>query len=312
MLPKARLVGYLLPPLWLLASAAPVLAADDKSPPADSDNPDSKKPGAKTEVVVASTQDDQDPFEDPSKTYRFIGLRYRDAVAPAFIEHWFANGGSNTNIPMVGPEFISRKDHLEIAIALMYADYGMTPTLFQSKTDPTTSWELIQSSLKLGYAMVDIMYEIPIEKKGDKTGRWAFLVGGGVGIAGVFGSLYRSQAYPNTPAAATNPGNPSLWSACTGPGAQNLKVLPMNQSGSYCDTRSNHYAGTGGVVSNGYTENSWANGGSKPLIFPWISLPQFAFRYKPIKSFQAKADFGFSTSGFWFGLSASYGLPTSS
>jgi hypothetical protein len=81
-------------------------------------------------------------------------------------------------------------------------------------------------------------------------------------------------------------------------------------SSQYCNTRSNHYAGAGGVVANGYSEASWANGGSKPLIFPWIALPQFAFRYKPIKQFQTKFDFGFSTSGFFFGISGSYGIPT--
>jgi hypothetical protein len=46
------------------------------------------------------------------------------------------------------------------------------------------------------------------------------------------------------------------------------------------------------------------------MIFPWLAIPQLAFRYKPIKQFQAKLDFGFSTSGFWFGLSGSYGIPT--
>jgi len=59
-----------------------------------------------------------------------------------------------------------------------------------------------------------------------------------------------------------------------------------------------------------YSEPSWAKGGSLPMIFPWIALPQFGFRYKPIKQFQTKFDFGFSTSGFFFGLSASYGIPT--
>ena len=49
-----------------------------------------------------------------------------------------------------------------------------------------------------------LLYEIPLEKKGDKTGRIALLIGGGVGIGGVFGTLYRSQAYPNNPGAANN------------------------------------------------------------------------------------------------------------
>ena len=44
------------------------------------------------------------------------------------------------------------------------------------------------------------------------------------------------------------------------------------------------------------------------LIFPWLAIPQVSLRYKPIKQFQTKVDLGFSTSGFFFGASASYGL----
>jgi hypothetical protein len=302
----------------LLFAAAPALAQDKSSSDAkkddskkdDSKKDDSKKDDSKKDDSKASASEDAlDPFEDPTKTYRFIGLRLREAVASQWIMQLFAHGGTTVGVPMIGPEFISRHDHLEIAVALMYADYGMNPALFQGKSDPPTSWEFIASTMKLGYAMIDFMYEVPIEKKGDKTGRVAFLVGGGFGIAGVFGQLYRSQAYPNTPQSAAS-GDISGWSACTGPGTQNTAALPKNLSGSYCDTRTNHYAGVGGVVTNGFQEPNWAGGASKPLIFPWIALPQFAIRYKPIKQFQTKFDFGFSTTGFWFGISASYGIPT--
>jgi hypothetical protein len=190
----------------------------------------------------------------------------------------------------------------------MYSDYGMSPTLFQNNSDPSTSWELIQSQLKLGYLMVDLMYEIPIEKRGEKTGRGAFLIGGGVGVAGVFGQLYRSYAYPNNPNAS--PSNPSQWTACSGP-----TDFPTNPN--YCTPRNSqgnmqvgHYAPNNNLTA-GYSEPSWANGGSKPLIFPWIALPQVGFRYKPIKQLEFQANGGFSTSGFFFDISGSYGIPTS-
>ena len=288
--------------------AAADKAAADK---ADADKADADKATAdKADADKAAAEKEKsaseaalDPFEDPNKTYRFIGLRFRDAIVPKFIINWFANGGRNVNAPMVGPEFITRKDHLEIAIALMYADYSMDAFLFQGKSDPPTSWNFAQSQLKLGYAMIDIMYEVPIEKKGEKTGRFAFLVGGGVGIAGVFGSLYQAQAYPNTPAAANNPNDPSQWRPCQG--------LPSEPS-TYCTPRNSpaRFAGPNGNLAAGYRTPNWTNGGSLPVIFPWIALPQFAFRYKPIKQFQTKLDFGFSTSGFFFGLSGSYGIPT--
>ncbi len=140
-----------------------------------------------------------------------------------------------------------------------------------------------------------------------RPGASPFLIGGGVGIGGIFGSLYRSQAYPNTPTA--DPGTPSQWSACRS---------ASDGKGTYCrEPDNNHYwpgwssKSPGQVGASAYNEASWANGGSKPMIFPWIAIPQIGFRYKPIKQFQVKADLGLSTSGIFFGLSASYGLPTS-
>ena len=70
--------------------------------------------------------------------------------------------------------------------------------------------------------------------------------------------------------------------------------------GAYCGNDNNHYGG--------YDEPSWANGGSKPFIFPWISLPQVSFRYKPIKTSRRALDVGFSLTGFFFGAAVDYGL----
>lgn len=309
---SALAILALLAPLTL---ASPALAAGDgDKPTADKDkdkDKDAKKDdeAKKDDGPKAEGSEKYDPYEDPTKTYRFIGLRFRDAVAPKFIINWFADGGRNVNVPMVGPEFITRRDHLEIAVALMYADYSMDPFLFKGKSDPATSYEFAASSLKLGYLMVDIQYEIPLEKKGDKTGRFALLIGGGVGIAGVFGSLYRSQVYPNK--ANADPGDPSQWSACKS------KTDGMTTAGKgFCNNPSDNQHYWPGWSSKNRTQPGkgafsdpyWSAGGSKPLIFPWLAVPQISFRYKPIKQLQMKADAGFSTSGFFFGLSAGYGL----
>jgi hypothetical protein len=45
-----------------------------------------------------------------------------------------------------------------------------------------------------------------------------------------------------------------------------------------------------------------------PVVFPHISIPQFSLRYKPIKQFETRLSIGFCLTGFWFGLSADYGL----
>src|SRR4051794_40414879 len=91
----------------LLLVAAPALAAGDKDKSADKpaadkkdgDKKDGDKPAAdKKDGDPASAgegSEKYDPTEDPMKTYRFVGLRFRDAVAPKFIMNWFAEGGRN-------------------------------------------------------------------------------------------------------------------------------------------------------------------------------------------------------------------------
>ena len=276
-------------------------AATDK---ADADKAATDKADAdKATADKAAAPDPLDPWEEPSKTYRFIGVRFREIFVPRFLINLFAAGGTNVNAPSVGVELISRRDHLEYGLAASYADYGMAQTIFRSKANPPTSNELVASKLKLIFVTFDILYEIPLERKTDgagntRTGRFALLVGGGVGLAGVAGNLYRSQAYPLKGGAADD-NVPSQWGACQGAGKPGVS--------GFCGNSNGHFS-PGNDVTQGYSEPSWAGGGSKPLIFPWIALPQISLRYKPIKQFQTKLDLGFSTSGFFFGLSASYGL----
>lgn len=237
-----------------------------------------------------------DPFEEPSKTYRFIGLRFRDAVIPKFMLNLFANGGRTVNVPMVGPEFTQRHDRFQFDVAVMYGDFTMDATLFKGKSQPDTSYEMVASGLRQLMISIDLLYEIPLEKKDDKVGRFSLLIGGGVGLGFVMGPLYRSQVYPKK--AGANGDDPTGWSLCRGTG----KPDPL-----YCENPNGHFSPTENA-RDGYAEPSWAGGGSKPILFPWLSLPQVSFRYKPIKQLQTKVDTGFSTAGFFFGLSASYGL----
>ena len=222
------------------------------------------------------------------KSYYFVNLRFRNIIVPKFMINIFADGGATVNAFTFGPELTRRKDGTEFDIALSYADYSMDPFLFKGSSDGDEAWEIVSSSMKVLYLTIDLLYDIPIDTKG----RFSFLIGGGVGLGGVLGDLRRNQIFPNDPANLDRE-NPSKWTKCAGPGD--------TRGGVYCDSSNEHYGS--------YTEPSWANGGSKPFIFPWISLPQLSFRYKPIKQLQTRADVGFSLTGFFFGLSAGYGLP---
>lgn len=225
--------------------------------------------------------------EDVLKPTRYVGLRFRDAILPKAILNIFADGGATVNIPMVGLEFGTRRDRLEYVLSLSYADYSSGDMLFKAKNDLDFAYERVQSDMAVISAQIELLYEFPLDDKD----RYTLLVGGGVGIGGVIGDLHRRQVYPGQTGA--DPADPTQWNDCKGAGD------PFG--GLYCDGGNDHFGN--------YTEPSWASGGSKPFIFPWLALPQVSFRYKPIKYVQARADVGFAlTSGVYFGLGLGYVL----
>ncbi|WP_438026805.1 hypothetical protein [Sorangium sp. So ce233] len=247
-------------------------------------------PGEKDKVPEAAPEpaDDNAPLEKDGKAYKFIGVRFRNVIVPKFMVNLFADGGASVNVFTFGPEFTTRKNGLELDLALSYADYSMDPFLFKGKNDNQFAWEMVSSDMKLVYFTSDLLFEIPLD---EEKGRFSLLVGGGVGLGVVFGNLYRAQAYPNGAASNPGPDDVSSWSRCAGPGGP---------GGPYCDASNNHYGD--------YDEPSWVNGGAKPSVFPWVSFPQVSFRYKPIKQLQTRLDAGMSITGFFFGMSAGYGL----
>ncbi|WP_437548939.1 hypothetical protein WME95_01720 [Sorangium sp. So ce327] len=261
------------------SAAAEKQAADEKAQ-------DDKAPGEKDKPQEAPPEaaDENAPFEREGKTYRFAGLRFRNLIVPKAMINLFADGGSSVNVFTFGPELSTRRDGLEIDLAISYADYSMDPFLFKGKNDGNDAWEMVSSTMKLVYFTTDLLYEIPLDKE---KGRFSLLIGGGVGLGVVFGNLYRAQAYPNNPS-RLDPDDVGSWSKCAGP------------TGGFCDGSNEHFGD--------YDEPSWINGGSKPSVFPWISFPQLSFRYKPIKQLQTRLDAGFSITGLFFGLSAGYGL----
>jgi hypothetical protein len=111
----------------------------------------------------------------------------------------------------------------------------------------------------------------------------------GAGIGFVFGPIKRNQAKPPTgPNGSTN-ADPYTWQPCS----------PAERGQGTCGTDNDHYGD--------YEEPSWADGGSKPIVFPWLAI-QTGLRYKPHRNFAMRLDLGFGTSGFMLGVGADYGL----
>jgi hypothetical protein len=275
-------------------------AKDDDAKDDDAKD-DAKNDDAKDDAKTSEEDDDEftddsgtDPKELDSERYYFLGIRFRNFVVPAFLLNTFVDGGTTVNSASFGPEFTTRKDGLELNLAISYQDFSMEPTLMKSKDDDNQAYELVESDLKGIAVTIDILFEV---WKSERS-QFAFLIGGGVGLSGIFDELRRNQVYPKT-GNVIDPDNPEGVAECSAAGDPND---PGQGTGAaFCDGSNDHYGD--------YKEPSWANGGSKPFIFPYINLPQVSFRYKPIKQLQMRADLGFAiTNGFFFGGQAAYGF----
>ena len=261
------------------ADAADADAADADASEAESGDAPAKEP-SKDATLVADAEAGGSPVELPGQTYLGVGLRYRAIIVPKFMMNLFGDGGRTVIAHGIGPEFTVRKNAFEYEFSALFTSYAMSPTPFKAASDGADAWEIVESKIKVLYLTADFMWSQ------DFTPEFAFNYGVGAGFGLVWGDLRRTQGYPFAGA------NDS-----TGNGY--LPCIDKGMPHPYCGADNDHYGG--------YTEPSWANGGSKPVIFPWLAL-QTGLRYKPHRNFIARLDAGFGTSGFFLGLGADYGL----
>jgi hypothetical protein len=297
------------------ASAAapdePTPSATPAAPPPESAPPD--VPAAGASVPDTEVADDMtNTLEAPSKTYRFIGLRYRGTIIPSFLEHLFVNDGGTVYSNTFGAEMDFRKDGKSTIVWLQYTEYGFGNTLFFQKGQPdeANNYSIVNSSLKGIYAGLDELWSTPVANHVD------FEYGFGLGLGVIFGNLYNDWVFGADPTVtAGTPGaiqgsNGQYYAPCNstndgpllkqGTGA-NQVTLPYSS----CSPQAHSNASVAKVAN--YVEPNWFNGGAVPVIFPHVA-GQLGFRYKPIKQMEARFSLGISLTGFWFGISADYGL----
>jgi hypothetical protein len=276
------------------ASTTETQSDTDAAAPEDAKAEETEKKATpeKADVDATDAKGDDSPVELPGKTYYFVGARYRGIVVPTFMENLFADGGRTVYVNAVGPEFAIRKDGFEYNLGMWLGLYNMDDTAFKGKTDKPQAWELVSSKIDILYLTSDFLWSHEFSPEVSLN------YGLGVGLGIVFGDLYRTQSYPTAPKQ-----EPNKYAKCpypaNVPGAPPITPDPIGSATAYCTNDNNHF--------HGYTEPSWANGGSKPNIFPWLAI-QTGIRFKPVKSFVGRLDLGFGTSGFFFGLGADYGL----
>ena len=293
-------------------SATP--SAEPAAAPAESAPPDVS--AAPPSVADAEVADEiTNTIETPGKTYRFIGLRYRGTIIPSFLEHLFVNDGGTVYSNTFGAEIDFRTDGKSTIVWLQYTEYGFGNTLFFQKgqDDAPNNYSIVNSSLKGIYAGLDEVWSTPIANHFD------FEYGFGLGLGVIFGNLYNDWVFGADPTVtASTPGaiqgsNGSFYAPCNstndgpllhqGTGA-NQVTLPYSS----CSPLAHSNAQVSKVGN--YVEPNWFNGGAVPVIFPHVA-GQLGFRYKPIKQLETRFSLGISLTGFWFGISADYGLEES-
>jgi hypothetical protein len=238
------------------------------------------------EAPVADTSAASSPVEEKDKTYQFVGARLRGLMIPSFVIGLFGDGGKNVLAPNFGPEFVIRKNDFEYNFSITYTSYVMSHATFKSPTDPDTAMELVNARLKVLYLAADFVWSHPF------TPEWAVTYGGGAGLGVVWGPLYRSQAYKN---------GSGGWNYCPSL-APNDGADPFN---AYCVVDPKLGNKPQHVI--GYQEPAWTDGGSKPILFPWLAI-QTGLRFKPSHAFVARLDVGIGFGQVFLGLGADYGL----
>jgi hypothetical protein len=196
----------------------------------------------------------------------------------------------------VGIEAEVRKNRFSIIPALSFTEFGMDDVLFleKGKADGLAgNWSYVGSGLKGIYASSDFMWSIKLHKVLD------FELGFGAGVGTTFGSVKVNWVYEDPNGSIVSSGG-RRFSECktdvgTGPG-----------SGAGCTPRDHSFAKVSKV--GGYEEPSWFNGGSKPSFLPLLT-GNVGLRIKPVSQFASRVLMGISLTGFWFGISGSYGFP---
>lgn len=269
------------------------------------DDKDPNAPGAKPGEKPPEGAEDKFGTDDPkpkSDSRYMLGARFRDFIIPGFMFDMFVDGGPGVvNVFSGGPEFMLQTGALEVifSVTVPYADFSMNDFVFKSKDDPDQAYEIVSSSLKLVTVSVDLLGRIPFDKKGTV----AMLLGGGVGLSGVLGDIQRTQAYPNDPD-AVDPEDVAKWNKCRRQGDPKGAVTPDGFP--YCGTDNDHFPDENG---DPFEEESWTDGGSKPVVFPYVALPHIAIEVNPVEQFMVRVDTGFSITGFFLGLAAGGKLP---
>ncbi|HSO00420.1 MAG TPA: hypothetical protein VLS89_19145 [Candidatus Nanopelagicales bacterium] len=230
------------------------------------------------------------PRKDPrGEPELWLGGGYQGYLLPQFMFGLFGEGGRTLFAPGGGLSLTIKTSDIDVIISATYASFRLGETPFKPSGQPDTEYEILESDLQSLLASAHLMWDIPL----DQAGTFRFRVGGGIGVGWTFlGDLYRPPAYP--PSGAGD--DPSKWEKCRGPNDPQGSFLHCNQLRHDRD----HYFG--------YVEPSWFSGGHRPLIYPWLALPELGLAIHPSRAVAFDIGVGLSLTGLLTRAGVRFGL----
>lgn len=218
----------------------------------------------------------------------WLGARFRGLFVPQPIMNIVGDGGRNAFLPGFGVTFSERLEVVDIEPSITVFSYNLGTTPFKPHGTPDTEWELVESDLWGAIAALDVLYRIPLDVKRTVELR----IGGGFGIGWAFaGDLYRWQSFPKD----GKPGDPSTYEKCKGPNDPSGTFRYCNQ----LDKDAERY---------GKPDATWSDGGARPVIYPWLALPEVSFAFRPVDAVAIDLEVGATLNGILLGTGLRFGL----
>ncbi|WP_437592708.1 hypothetical protein [Sorangium sp. So ce1000] len=233
----------------------------------------------------------------------WLGAGFQGFFIPRVMFQLFGEGGRDVLVPGGDVALSTRLGRFDLVFSIAYARFRMPETPFKPKGHPDTDYEIVESDLQALQASARLVWNIPL----DRDELFAFRVGAGLGVGWTFmGDLYRTQAYPGNAVPGDPgsfvPGDPYRYVKCRG---------PNNPVGSfrYCnqlDYDADHYPG--------YVEPSWFTRpkgrpqGLRPLVYPWLVLPELGLAFRPWDRVAFDLRVGASVTGLLGGFGVRFAL----
>lgn len=260
---------------------------------------------AEEEAPEEKFRESTDPYEDPKKSYFFVGAAWRYTLLPSFVLEWFLDDAPGLVAPgSFFGEFGYRKNGFQVVAQVGWMKWAFKGP-FRAAGDPPEDTEWLVGKFNFLQGTAAITWSTSF------TDWFAVEYGVEAGIGGVIGDLTRSEAYHNgagkwkpCPTFALDPGWPGSVPKdgdsavyCDVPVATSSGVTPQtneaDEIGAHYNVKAPH-----GITNKGIPR-------AVPILGPRVSL-----RFKPIHQLVLRVDVPLPLFpyGFVGGLSAQFGF----